>query len=618
MRVLFPVQRGGSVGLALVAALLWVAPLRLRGADATPPRPPDPTTALLMSQPQIDTTSPVEATAEFDPPVIRPGGTTTYRVTFNAMLDSVQWLDDIIAPAQLEMSPGARGQILVPGGTGLQPRATFNTRVRATAAGTFTLPRYLVYVYGKAVTVPVAQLEVVSDPAVAVPSPPQLRLEVDATNLFVGQKLAVRVVLPGTAQGIVQALSMVKLNGAGFMDDPNTVRQRVEPSPTPGGPPVFIYETTITPIQPGRVELSAQAFMVGNQFSGTVTISGHATIPGGLPQYTLVDSPPVTLHIRPVPHDNELPGFTGAMGEFELDPPVLATNRLRVGDPVTLTVKVHGDGNLARLVPPPPPTVPGWRVFAGPLDNTAPQIIQARGFINFSFTLIPATEETHATPVIPFSYFNPVKAAFVNLAIPPVAVTVQPAATPVDAVALAEAEAVLPETEKEPVLNGLATAPGRTMGGLVPYQQRRWFPLVQLVPALVFAGLWRWDQRRRYYAAHPEILLRRRARRALHREWSALRKAASLGDTPRFAVCAVNAMRVACAPHYPAEPRALVSSDVLPLLTDMNGSAVGAVRRIFAAADADRFATQPPEARDLLVLRPELDRVLAQLEEKLR
>lgn len=618
MRAIFPFQAGWRVAWGGVAALLCVVPLLLRGADAQPPPPPDPTTALLMSQPQIDTTSPVEATAAFDPPVIRPGGTTTYRVTFNAMVDSVQWLDDIIAPAQLKMSPGARGQILVSAGTGLQPRATFNTRVLATAAGTFTVPRYLVYVYGKAVTVPAAQLEVVSDPAVAIPNPPQLRLEVDATNLFVGQKLVVRVVLPGTMQGVVQALSMIKLNGAGFMDDPNTVRQRVEPSAMPGGPPVFIYETTITPIQPGRVELSAQGFLMGNQFSGPVTITGRATIPGGPPQYTLVDSPPVTLHVRPVPHEDELPGFAGAIGEFKLDPPVLATNLLRVGDPVTLTVNVHGERNLARLVPPPPPTVQGWRVFAGPLDNTMPQLIQARGFITFSFTLIPTTEENRATPVIPFSYFDPVKATYVNLDIPPVAVTVQPAAVPVDAVALAEADGALPETEKEPVLSGLATGPGRTMASLKPFQQRRWFPLVQLAPALVFAGLWRWDQRRRYYAAHPEILLRRRARRALHREWSALRKAASLGDTPRFAACAVSAMRVACAPHYPAEPRALVSSDVLPLLADMNGSATGAVRRIFAAADEDRFATQPAEARDLLALRVELDRVLAQLEEKLR
>ena len=104
----------------------------------------------------------------------------------------------------------------------------------------------------------------------------------------------------------------------------------------------------------------------------------------------------------------------------------------------------------------------------------------------------------------------------------------------------------------------------------------------------------------------------------MHREWAAARKAAALGDTSRFAVCAVSAMRVACAPHYPAEPRALVSSDVVPLLDATqapNGANV--VRQIFAAADAERFAELPAPAKDLLALRGEVDRVLAQLEAKL-
>jgi hypothetical protein len=79
-------------------------------------------------------------------------------------------------------------------------------------------------------------------------------------------------------------------------------------------------------------------------------------------------------------------------------------------------------------------------------------------------------------------------------------------------------------------------------------------------------------------------------------------------------------MRVACAPHYPAEPRALVGCDVLPLLaeTDRSGRAGEVVRRFFAVTDAARFGTTaPPNAADLLPLQPELDRVLQQLEEKL-
>jgi hypothetical protein len=296
---------------------------------------------------------------------------------------------------------------------------------------------------------------------------------------------------------------------------------------------------------------------------------------------------------------------------------VLATNILRVGDPVNLTVNVRGDDSLGRLVAPPPPQVPGWRVFAGAPDNAPPQLIQARGFIRFTYTLIPVTEETHATPVIPFSYFDPDKVTHVKLDIPSAAVSVKPGAAPLDLEALAQAEHDTPDREPEPELSGLAPTPGRKLPRLVPLQQRGWFPLLQLAPALAFAALGWWERRRRYHAAHPEIRLRRRARKALHREWAALRRAASLGDTSRFAACAVKAMRVACAPHYPAEPRALVSSDVVPLLPETNAEGGNVVRQIFAAADAERFATQPAAEKDLLTLRPQLDRLLAQLEAKL-
>jgi len=588
-------------------------------AQTQPQLQPDPTTALLMAQPQIDTSSPVVATAAFDPPVVRPGGTAIYRVTFNAMMDSIQWPEDVIAPKQLEMKRGARAQMFLPAGANLQPRTTFNTRTRATAPGTFTVPRYMVYIYGKPVTVPEAQLQVVADPAVPVPTTPEVRLELSSTNPFVGQTVKAKVIMPATPEGIVQSLTMIKLDGEGFISDQTSARQRVAPlTPETNSPTAFIYETDITPIRPGSIELSAHGFTAGLQFAGPITITGRATIPGGPPQYLLLGTEPVTVQIRPLPLEGKLPGYNGAIGQFTLAEPVLATNVLHVGDPVGYSINVSGTGNLARLVPPAPPAVPNWQVFAGVTDKAPPQLIAARGFITFNYTFIPTSEKSEATPQISFSYFDPELERYVELSLPPVAVTVKPGTMPVDTAAWALAESVTEAREREPQLSGLATEPGRAVSSLVPAQLRGWFPAVQLAPAALFLALLWWDRRRRYYEAHPEILVRRRARRELHREWAALRRAASLGDTPRFAASAVNAMRVACAPHYPAEPRALVSSDVLPLLPHSTGNGSDVVRRIFSAANADRFATQPANAKDLLALRPQLDLVLAQLEEKLK
>src|SRR5207237_2433962 len=127
-----------------------------------------------------------------------------------------------------------------------------------------------------------------------------------------------------------------------------------------------------------------------------------------------------------------------------------------------------------------------------------------RGFVTFNYTLIPLSERSKSTPPIPFSYFDPKKAAYVDLTIPPVPVTVQPA--PAGKILRAQSSPTtgpnpetdeIPSHEREFVLTGLAETPGRTASSLVALQRRWWFLALQLLPAAALAGLWGWDRRGR-------------------------------------------------------------------------------------------------------------------------
>jgi hypothetical protein len=589
--------------------------------------------SLMISQPKIDISSPVTPTAAFDPPVVAPGQQAIYRVTFNALEETIDWPDKIAAPPGLQMSPGAHGEILRMGPGSFLPLTAFNYRVRPSSVGTFNVREFTVSVYGKPVRVPAARLDVVAAPPEAAQPPLRILLELPATNLFLGQGVRARVLLPGSIGGAVQGLAQVQLSGHGFLVDLGSARQRIEMLPFGGGRiPTYSYEATLTPMVAGTVTVFAQGFVAGSRFSGAIVIMGGATIPGGPPQYTLVETEPVELHVRPLPPEGELPGFTGAIGSFVLGPPKLATNVLRVGDVLTLAVTVtnRGDGPLARLVAPPVPHVTDWQIFA-PTEVAPPMALplglpglpgpadKLVGATMFNYTLILLTEHARATPSIPFSYFDPQSGKYADLTIPSVPVTVKAGATPGDLQALVQAAAPAVESEKEPVLSGLAASPGRTAATLVPSQQQAWFPLAQLAPAAAFGGLWGWDRRRRYYEKHPDILLRRRARRDLRRQRRIVRRAARAKDAPRFAAAAVSAMQVACAPHYPAAPRALVGSDVLALVHDSggNGRAGEVVRRIFNVTDAARFAGSGANPAELLALEPELDHVLQQFEERL-
>ena len=362
--------------------------------------------SLMVSQPKIDISSPVQPTAAFDPPVVGPGQQAIYRVTFNALEETIDWPEKINAPAGLPMTPGAHGEILRMGPGSFLPLTAFNYHVRPTSPGTFNVAGFTVNVYGKPVTVPAARLDVVSAPPAPAQPAPRILLELPATNLFVGQAVRARVLLPGSLGGAVLGLAQVQISGHGFLVDLGGARQRIEMLPFGAGRiPTYIYDATLTPMVEGNITLFAQGFVGGGHFLGSIVIAGGAFIPGGAPQYTLVETDPVELHVRPLPPEGELPGFTGAIGSFELGKPRLGTNVLRVGGVVSLAVTVTnlGDGPLARLVAPPAPHLTDWQVFP-PTEVAPPMALplglpgipgpgdKLLGVTTFNYTLIPLTE----------------------------------------------------------------------------------------------------------------------------------------------------------------------------------------------------------------------------------
>ena len=230
------------------------------------------------------------------------------------------------------------------------------------------------------------------------------------------------------------------------------------------------------------------------------------------------------------------------------------------------------------------------------------------------FTLIPLTDETHETPAIPFSCFDPVSAKYVDLTIPPLPVTVVGEGLPVQLPVFdSETKSDLPLK-----LSGLAPTPGKTVSSLKPLQLQAWFVCVQVAPVMGFVALWQWDRRRRFLEAHPEIVRRRLALRALRREKRRLQAAVTAGDTTAFVRHAADAMSIAVAPHYPANPQALVCGDVLAQLEaeESSGQMGETVRKIFMAADA-RFALTAQTQADMLALQSDVEAVLFKLEEKL-
>jgi hypothetical protein len=605
---------------ALLVAICFVAGLVLSAPAQLPPAPPaNPLLQLMLTQPSIDVTSPVVAAASFDPPAVRPGQKAVYRITLNAIGSGIRLPDKIPGPPQLDFHLSAQGQLLQPSGNILRPFTAINFEVRASAPGMFLVPAFYVEVYGEPVVVPAVGLEVAND-VEATAAARQLVLEASATNVFVGEPLTVRVLLPSTPSNRVEAVREVEIRGDGLLVDKNQVRQSISMTEVNGQKvAAYIYEATVTPIAAGTLSLSAQGFTAGRDFGGPIIINGQVVIPGGSPQYVLLDSEPVTLNVRMLPPEGELPGFKGAIGQFNCEPPQLVTNAVKIGEPLELFVAVRGNGNLARLVPPDPPRAHGWqsfppvnRGFVAPGQGVEPGVV-------FAYTFIPLSDELHATPAIPFAAFDPQRSEYVDLTIPAVPITVLPDVSYTNPVSWAESADANAAPVRKLALSGLVSHPGKVVASLQPLQLQGWFILLQVAPLFGFGGLWLWDRRRRHLEEHPEIVRRRQARRELRRVKRRLRQAAQVGAAKDFTQCGVSALRIACAPHYPANPRALVCADVLEVLpvAEREGSPGEIVRRFFAAEDLSNYSIHPETPAELLNLKTGLYEILLNLEARL-
>ena len=583
-----------------VIHFLLLTPLLVK-SQTSPRIPPGSQLQLQVAQPMVDVSTPVTATAAFDPPAVPAGGKAFYRVNVDATESSIDWPDKLPVPAELQFGLKKSGQLTLMQANQYRPLASFVYEVTAPVAGHYTITNFSVNVSGVLVEVPAASLDVGAKIS-GLQVPPRLELEVSATNVFLGQPFHARVILPVGPGNEIEALREIELRGDGLMVDKTAMRQAIETINLNGElKPALICEMTVTPIAAGPLEFTAQGFTAGREFTAPISISGQVNFQGGPPKYVLLVSDPVELNVRPLPAEGELPGFTGSIGKFFQDPPHLATNRLQVGEPVQLSLSFHGEGELTRLVPPAAPASRDWQIIVDPPPA-------------MSFTLIPLADEARQTPAIPFCYFDPVTEKYVDLTIPPQPVTVVGQGLPVEQPEVDEAGKAGARVK----LSALAPAPGKAVRSLKPLQLQSWFVGVQLAPVAGILALWQWDRRRRYLAAHPEILRRAQARRALRREKQQLQKALTAGDASAFAQHAARAMSIAVAPHFPADARAMVCADVLSQLDASAQNELGTetVRQVFAAADA-RFAIHRRPWPGLLALSPGVKSVLQELEEKL-
>jgi len=163
-----------------------------------------------------------------------------------------------------------------------------------------------------------------------------------------------------------------------------------------------VLQRALFPLAAGRLEIPASQL--------TYTLPRSASF-FSREESAVMRADDVTLHVKPLPLGGQPAGFSGAVGVIDLRASVDASDA-RVGEPVVLTVRVRGRGNV-KLWPRPEVVIPGAVLVPAGERVTADTSGQyVRGTKEFDWLVTPEREGPLAVPVVEYAYFDPYDASY--------------------------------------------------------------------------------------------------------------------------------------------------------------------------------------------------------------
>lgn len=476
---------------------------------------------------------------------------------------------------------------------------TLTYNVFPLAEGLHVVPQRAYTINGRRLSIPGARLQVVAPEAIE-DRLYGLDLIVPEGPFYVGQQIPVelrlhidrRVVEPDVGAIDVAALSDAFLKPV-LPQRPDQRRTRIGSRDHI----VVSWPFTLTATRSGRH--SAELSMPFSFFSER---------PRGFfarPSQVLLRTPQPPLEILPLPEAGKPERFTGAVGQFAVDA-ALSTRELRVGEPLTLTLTVTGEGSFERIQPPEPEASPHWRPYPPKATLETEGDAGSRGTKTFEYLLIPQSVAAEAVPALTFSYFDPDTRRYQEVHFEPEPVEVLPGTRTSGALGARSFAA------EGGHAGGTASAPGaflrppkaelRTLLAAAPkpfYADARYWGLQAALLALVLGLLGRSYQLQRT-RGDPLHARRRQLKADLKQTEAALRSAAQSGGAGRFLQQARQWLRLVAASNQLRQaPNAqgYTLSDVLAGL-ERGGCDAGQqalAREVWQAAESLDFGGQSPQ-----------------------
>jgi hypothetical protein len=469
-------------------------------------------------------------TASVDRSVVPAGETITLSLVFEGVNANTTPVLPPIQNFRSGPSTGFRREFTFDG-TQQVLKSIFQYSLTATQPGDVVIPPISAVVDGVTLTSQPLRLKIVTaaeaanpvNPAAMAAAPAFVRLVVPRTQVYLGEPFSVEVHL--YYRNAADPQMQVRADGFTLSPMLKPAQSRTVVGQTQFNLAVF--------------RLTAQAARTGSlklgPVEGTLTVFtrvdflGRALDPRSLPLASEV----IPVEVMNLPKEGIPEGFNGAIGSYSLAVEAGPT-KLSVGDPITVRVRISGNGPLDTL---PYPEQTDWRDFnaypaTAKIEPADP--LNLSGTKSFEQVIIPQNHEIRSLPPFKFSFFDPQAKKYRTLQGPPIALSIRPSsgpATPPPVLTNANPAAEGPAREDDiihirPHLE-LAAAPS-------PLLTRPTFLAAQAIPVLLWVALFVRRKRDESLANNPRRRRQREVAQRIRHGLQELRVHSNAGQSDEF------------------------------------------------------------------------------------
>ncbi|MDR1590760.1 MAG: BatD family protein [Puniceicoccales bacterium] len=278
-------------------------------------------------------------------------------------------------------------------------KVTFIFSYIAEQMGVIEMPKYAIEINGEYYPVMQAKVKVSNNSNAMAPQREQgiaFDVSIGSTEAYVGQHIPITLFVRVNEYAQLSGTIKPKILNDAFILSPLAKQPRVQ---SDGECEIYSWDTFITPLKGGNQQIFFEA-------SCPIQVI-HSVGFFSLAEEELIRlvSRSIALEIQSLP---EAPAdFHGGIGQFSLQNLRLSSDRALVGEPITLSIDIVGEGNFSRLQPPEIASNELWKSFSPKVTFTPHDEYDFKGTKTVDYVILPQKAGEIAIPDIAYTYFNP-------------------------------------------------------------------------------------------------------------------------------------------------------------------------------------------------------------------